>query len=200
MLFRAPERVISLGDQKKVWAYDPRTKTWHTYKAPKGVNVDTQTSTSGRFIALRVSGEPIAEVAVFSTKTGKWNRQALVEPARTREVYPLLGNNYVAYLIGRHAYAFSNVTGKWCPHALNPAGKEPYIHIQFVNFIMYWDNRSIHAFSALTGTWETMEIEKGTSPQTLQGPSDTALVFNGSRLYSFDPKKAHFEKVKADED
>ena len=75
--FQAPPRVIALGDQKKIWAYEPRTKTWHTYNAPNGVTVNSEAPRSGRFVALTVSGEPILEIAVFSSKTGRWMRQAL---------------------------------------------------------------------------------------------------------------------------
>jgi hypothetical protein len=199
--FEAPGRVIALGDLQKIWAHDPKTKTWHTYKAPKGVRVEPQMSRPGSLVALKFSGEPITEVAAFSAKSGKWSRQALVELPTDKDVFPFLGNNYAVYAIGRHLYAFSSVTGKWAQQVLTEPA-QVYIQNNGANAITYWNTRSLHAFSGLTGTWATMDLEKGTIARfTIHpGPSGTMLVMNGSLLYSYDPKKGHFEEVKADED
>ena len=80
----APDPVITLGDSKRIWAYDPDTKSWHTYKAPEGIMISPSITQSRRLVALNMDGqlgEPIKEVAVFSPKVGKWSRQALAEPA-----------------------------------------------------------------------------------------------------------------------
>jgi hypothetical protein len=55
-------------------------------------------------------------------------------------------------------------------------------------------------FSALTGTWETLEMEQGVRASAETGPSGTALVVGGSRLYSFDAKTGHFQEVPSQED
>ena len=203
--FQTPERVIVLGDRGKVWAYGPKTKSWHTYTAPKGVTIQTAASNNSRWsdlVALRFFGEPIAEIAVFSKKAEKWIRQPLAEPARVTEVTPDLQKTYAVYLTGRHAYAFSAVTGRWSQQALKEPGQDPYIRYTGPGYAIYRDRRSIHAFSPLKGIWKTMEVEKGAAAQLgLQaGPSNTALIVNGSRLYSYDPRKAEFEEVKANED
>jgi RNA polymerase sigma factor (sigma-70 family) len=198
--FEAPQRVTALGDIHKIWAYDPKSKTWHTYTAPKGVTIHSATSRSGQLVALMLSGEPILEIAVFAAKTGKWSRQALAEPAPIRNVEPVLGNNYAVYLLGRHAYAFSNATGKWSEQSFKEPGQQPYIQIAGRGFAIYHDSRSIYAFSASNGTWQTMEVEQGTSAQLEAGPANTVLIVNGGRLYSYDPNKARFEEVKTNED
>ena len=108
--------------------------------------------------------------------------------------------NYAVYMIGRHAYAFSNTTGKWSEQALREPGQDPYIQFDGPSFTIYYDSRTIHAFSAVKGTWQTMDLEKGAKVQPSPGPSDTALFVNGSRLYSYDPRKAQFEEVKTVED
>jgi hypothetical protein len=199
--YEAPRRVIALGDQTKIWAYDPRTKTWHTYKAPLGVRVDPEITRSGSLVAPRFSGESITEVAAFSAKAGKWSRQALVELPTVKDISPFMGNNYAVYAIGNHLYAYSSVTGKWNHQALTEPA-QVYVQNNGANGIMYWSSRSIHAFSSLTGTWATMDLEKGKiAERPMQmGPSGTTLVVNGSRLYSYDPAKGQFEGVKADED
>jgi RNA polymerase sigma factor (sigma-70 family) len=197
--FESPARVIALGHLKKIWAFAPETETWHTYKAPEGVTVESHISSAGDFVALKVSGEPITEVAVFSIMIGKWSRQALLEPATTREVTPILGNDFTVYFIGRRVYAFSAVTGTWSQQTLEIGSLAPSMY-NGSSCAIYHDSRGLHAFSSLTGTWETMEVEKGAQARIERGPSNTVLIVNGSRLYSFAPNHAHFEEIKADED
>jgi hypothetical protein len=45
-----------------------------------------------------------------------------------------------------------------------------------------------------------MEVEEGAMAQIQQGPSDSVLIVNGDRLYSFAPNRAHFREIKAAED
>jgi len=201
--FQTPERAIVLGDQTKVWAYGPKTKSWHTYTASKGVSIQIGASNSSRWsdlVALRFFGEPIAEIAVFSKKAEKWIRQPLAEPALGKELSPFLQKTYAVYLTGRHAYVFSEVTGTWSQQALKEPGQDPFIQSTSPGYAIYHDSRTVHAFSAVKGTWKTMEVEKGAAAQIHAGPAKTALIVNGSRLYSYDPRKADFEEVKADED
>ncbi len=203
--FQTPERVIVLGDRSKVWAYGPKTKSWHTYTAHKGITIQPIFGNGSRWsglVALSYSGEPIDEIAVFSKKSEKWIRLPLAEPALGKELSPLVQQNYAIYLTGRHAYAFSAVTGKWSQQALKEPGQDPYIRSGGPHYTIYHDSRTIHAFSPLKGTWKTMEVEKGAIAQVqLQaGPANTALIVNGSRLYSYDPRKAEFEEVQANED
>ena len=68
------------------------------------------------------------------------------------------------------------------------------------DFALYTSGRRAYAFSALTGTWETLDVEEGATAVGMKGPSHTALVVGGSRLYSFDPKAARFQEVEAEED
>ena len=119
---------------------------------------------------------------------------------RGKELSPLATKAYAIYLTGRHAYAFSAVTGKWTQQALKEPGPDPFIQSSGPSYAIYHDSRSIHAFSAVTGTWKTMEVEKGTSAQLHDGPANTVIIVNGSRLYSYDPRKADFEEIKATED
>jgi RNA polymerase sigma factor (sigma-70 family) len=196
-MFEASRPVITTGDSRKIWAYNPDTNTWHTYKAPEGVSVSE--IRFPRLIALNLTGESIKEVAVFSTKTGKWSRQPLAEPATTNSVQPLLRSDYAVYIIDRHAYAFSAVTGKWSQVTLEMRNMVPLIDGDFQSFMMLRDAQNMHAYSALTGTWQTMKTERGMG-HPLAGPSGTAIVVNGGRLYSFDPRKAQFEEVKAEDE
>jgi RNA polymerase sigma factor (sigma-70 family) len=203
-LFQAPEPIVSLANsgQTKVWAYNPETKTWHTYTAPKGVTIYYQHEPLQQLIALGVVGEQVTEIAAFSAKAGKWSRQPLSEPIKG-QVYPIGRGNHIAlYLIGRHAYAFSSLTGKWSHQALSEVADVRFAGNPLVadEFAVYTDGRHVHGFSARTGTWETLEVEEGARAHTEKGPSGTALVVGGSRLYSFDGKTGHFQEVQSTED
>jgi RNA polymerase sigma factor (sigma-70 family) len=196
--FYAPEPVIVMGSSDRLWAYNPDTKSWHTYKAPEGISVSAVHF--GRLVALKLTGESIKEVAAFSTKTGKWSRHPLAEPATVNEVSPSLKSDYAVYVIDRHAYAFSAVTGKWSQVTLETREMMPGIAYDFPRLMMFKDTQNIHAYSALTGTWQTMKLEGALGHDPVAGPSGTALVVNGGRLYSFDPEQARFEEVKAEEE
>jgi RNA polymerase sigma factor (sigma-70 family) len=203
-LYEAPKPILALtnSSQTKVWAYNPETKTWHTYTTPKGVTIYYQHEPSQQLIALGVIGEQITEIAAFSVKAGKWSRQALSEPIKG-QVYPMGRGKHIAlYLIGRHAYAFSSLTGKWSHQALSKAADLRFAGNPLVadDFAVYTDNHSVHGFSAQTGTWETLQVEEGAGARTEPGPSGTALVVGGSRLYSFDARTGHFQEVQSTED
>ena len=45
-----------------------------------------------------------------------------------------------------------------------------------------------------------MKVEGKTGPFPLRGPDGTALVVNGGRLYSYDPRQGQFEEVKAEDE
>ena len=80
---RHAEPLLAFSSQTKAWVYDPETKIWHAYTAPKGVQVyQVSPSPSRDFVVLGLYGEAVTEVAAFSVKTGRWIRQALIEPAR----------------------------------------------------------------------------------------------------------------------
>jgi RNA polymerase sigma factor (sigma-70 family) len=203
-LFEAPKPILALANSSgtKVWAHNPETKTWHTYTAPKGVTIWYQNEPSQQLIALRVIGEQITEIAAFSVKAGKWSRQALSEPVKG-QVNPIGRSNHIAlYLIGCHAYAFSSLTGKWTHQALSEAADLRFAGNPLVagEFAVYTDGRRVYGFSAVMGTWETLEVEEGARASTEEGPSGTALVVAGSRLYSFDAKTGHFQEVPSEED
>ena len=195
-----PEPVITLGDSKKIWAYDPGNKKWHTYTAPEGLRITPQIYNARRLVALTIEGQPINEVAVFSTKLGKWSRQALAEPATFAKLDAFVQDDYAAYLCDRHVYVFSAVTGKWSQQTLERKRMPPYIGLNVRSLLMLQDEQSIHAYSAITGTWQTLKAEGRDANNPRQGPGGTALVMNGGRLYSFDPKVGRFEEVKADEE
>ena len=200
---QTPERVIVLGDRSKIWAYGPKTKSWHTYTAHKGVTIQPVFGNGSRWsglVALDYSGEPIDEIAVFSKKAEKWIRQPLAEPAFGKALSAFVQQNYAVYLTGRHAYAFSAVTGTWSQQALKAPDRDPFIQTTTPSYAIFHDSRTIHAFSPMKGIWKTMEVEKGGSAHLQAGPANTALIVNGSRLYSYDPRKAEFEEVKANED
>jgi len=208
-LYQAPDPIIAFIDASgTAWAHDPQTKTWHTYKPPKGVNVNEyrgRPPVARDFAPLAVHGDQITEIAAFSVKAGKWSRQALIEPAKGN-VYPIVvGNHLAVYLIARHAYAFSSLTGKWSLQALSEPAPERFaspIYNPLVvdNSAVYAAGRHAYAFSALTGTWDTLEAEEGATMWPMKGPSDTALVVGGSRLYSFDAKTGHFREVQPEDD
>jgi hypothetical protein len=190
--YQALEPILAMDDPShaKVWAYNSETKAWHTYTAPKGVKV-SQTGTGSPLVALVVQGEPITEVAAYSVKAGRWARQALIEPARNA-IYPVVGNHLAAYFVGRHAYAFSSLTGKWSQQALNEAAPEDLcnsgVHLQVSyllighDFMIYISGRSVYAFNAATGIWDTIDLGEGAETQAAHGPSDTALIVGGGRL------------------
>ncbi len=196
----AQEPVITLGDSKKIWAYDPGKKTWHTYTAPEGLRITPQFLNSRHLVALIIEGQPIKEVAVFSTKLGKWSRQPLVEPATFAKVEALVQEDYAAYVMDHRVYAFSEVTGKWSQQTLEHKRMPPSISLNIFCLLMLQDEQSIHAYSAITGTWQTLKVEGRIANYPYEGPGGTALVVNGGRLYSFDPKVGRFEEVKADEE
>ena len=206
-LFAAPKPILTLGNssQTKVWAYHPETKTWHTYTAPKGVQAVYYGKPTADLVAPGFSGEQITEIAVFSAKAGKWSRQALSEPVKG-QFSPIGGSTHlVLYLSGRHAYAFSSLTGKWSHQALSETadarfGGNPLVADDFAVYTDYFKGRHVYGFSALTGTWEMLEVEEGPSSQAEKGPSGTALVVGGSRLYSFDAKTGHFQEAPSKED
>jgi RNA polymerase sigma factor (sigma-70 family) len=198
--FDTQEPVITLGDSKRIWAYDPGRKKWHTYTAPEGLRITPRFSNSRRLVAVMIEGQPINEVAVFSTKVGKWSRQALAEPATFAMIDAFLQDDYAAYVIDRHVYAFSAVTGKWSQQTLERKRKPPNINFSFHSLLMLQDEQSIHAYSAITGTWQTLKAEGRNPDNPRVGPGGTALVVNGGRLYSFDPQVGRFEEVKADEE
>ena len=137
-IFSAPEPVISTGDSHIIWAYNPDTKSWHTYKAPAGVRAYAVQS-GGRLVAVRLTGESIEEVAAFSTTAGKWSRQALAEPASGNEVNPTLNVGYVVYVIDWHVYAFSAVTGTWSQVTLEKSKMAPNINYEFPQCMMVQD-------------------------------------------------------------
>ena len=199
-LFDAPEPIITLGDSKRIWAYDPGKKKWHTYSAPEGLRITPQLLNSRRLVALEIEGQPITEVAVFSTKLGKWSRQPLAEPATFAKVNALVQEDYAAYVMEHHVYAFSAVTGKWSQQAMEHKRKPPNISLNIRSLLMLQDEQSIHAYSAITGTWQTLKAEGRITNYPSEGPGGTALVVNGGRLYSFDPKVGRFDEVKADEE
>ncbi len=201
--FDAPEPVITLGDSKRIWAYDPDRKSWHSYKAPEGIMISPRIGQSRRLVALimdRQLGEPINEVAVFSTKVGKWSRQALAEPATLFKADAFLQDNYAAYVIDSHVYAFSAVTGKWSQQTLELKRMAPNTSFNTRSLLMVQDEQSIHAYSAITGTWQTLKVEGRNADSPHVGPGGTALVVNGGRLYSFDPQVGRFDEVKADDE
>ena len=144
--FNAPEPVITLGDPKRIWAYDPDKKSWHTYKAPDGVNISSIIAQSHRLVALRMEGDPIEEIAVFSAKLGKWSRQALAEPASSTKVEPLLQNNYALYVIDQQVYAFSALTGKWSPQMIEKQRRSLNINTNFHSLAILQDDKSVHAY------------------------------------------------------
>ena len=102
-----PGKIIAVVDidRAKVWALDLRDRTWHTYKALAGTKVspflppperrdldptslphvrrdrDATASGEGGFVALKVEGTNITEIAAYSAKSGDWVRQALHRPA-----------------------------------------------------------------------------------------------------------------------
>ena len=146
--FRASPAALApalvLGGGTKIWAYAPKTRSWHTYTARKGVSVQTVTSNNGHradLVALSYSGGPITEVAVFSKEAGKWIRQTLADPAPIREIRPLVGTSYAVYMVGRQAYAFSAVTGTWSKQALKEPGDDPYIQFGGSSYAFYYDSR-----------------------------------------------------------
>jgi hypothetical protein len=192
--------VITLGDSKRIWAYDPGKKTWHTYMAPGGPRITPRISNSRRLVAVMIERQPINEVAAFSTKVGKWSRQALVEPATFAKINAFLQDNDVAYLVDRHVYDFRAMTGKWSQQTLERKGEPPNINFSYHSLLMIQDEQSIHAYSAITGTWQTLKAEGRNPDNPREGPGGTALVVNGGRLYSFDPQVGRFEEVKADEE
>jgi len=206
--FQAPDPIIAFRDASgTAWAHDPKTKTWHTYKAHKGVNVSLKTGRweeAREFVTLSVHGDPITEIAAFSVKAGKWSRQALIEPAKG-DVYPIIvSNQFAVYFIARHAYAFSSLTGKWSLQALSEPASAPFAlpfnPLVGDGFALYAAGRRAYAFSSLTGTWNTLEVEEGATARPMKGPSNTALVVGGSRVYSFDAKTGHFQEVQSTED
>ncbi len=197
--FAAPGPVIAIGDSQKIWAYNPGTKSWHIYKSPAGVRMSPVQS-GGRLVAVHFTGESIKEVAAFSTKTGKWSRQALAEPASGNDVSPTLNGGYAVYVIDWHVYAFSAYTGTWSQVALEKSKLAPNIDYDFPQCMMVQDAKNIHAYSARTGTWQSMKVDGNTGSFPLQGPDGTALVVNGGRLYSYDPKQGQFEEVKAQDE
>ena len=201
--FRTPEHVIVLGDRSKIWAYGPKSKSWHTYTAHKGVTIRGEASNAKRWselVAPSFFGERIDEIAVFSKRAEKWIRQPLAEPVLGKEFWSVLQQLYAVYLTGRHAYAFSAVTGTWSQQALKEPDEDPFIQTTGPGYVIFHDSHIIHAFSALNGNWKSMEVEKGAAAQLEAGPGNTALIVNGSRLFSYDPVKGDFEEVKANED
>ena len=192
--------VITLGDSKRIWAYDPGNKKWHTYTAPEGLRITPQIYNARRLVALTIEGQPIKEVAVFSTKLGKWSRQALAEPAKFAKLDAFVQDDFAAYLSGRHVYAFSAVTGKWSQQTLEYKRMPPNVSFTVRNLLIVQDEQSIHAYSAITGTWQTLKAEGRNLDNPREGPGGTALVVNGGRLYSIDPKVGRFDEVKADEE
>jgi hypothetical protein len=212
--YQAPEPILAIDDsnQTKVWVHNPETKTWHTYTGPKGVKVfQAGLGYSPDLVALVIVGEPITEVAAFSVKPGKWIRQALIEPTK-KGLFPVVSHHLAAYFIGRHAYAFSSLTGTWSQQALNEPAPEGLCHsglgVQYSfpslllgsGFMVYTAGRHAYAFSALTGNWEVLDMEQGATASASSGTSGTAVVSGGGRLYSFDPKTGHFQKIEAIED
>jgi RNA polymerase sigma factor (sigma-70 family) len=195
---------------KKAWAYNPETGTWHTYEAPKGIRITSYDSRSD-FLVLSVTadaGEPVTELAVFSTKGGKWIRHALSDPTKMG-AHPLIGKHLAVYLIGRHAYAFSALTGTWSHQVLSePApellynGRIPRERQPIVSddFLAYTDGRGAYCFSAVTGTWDTLTVGEGVSVWSTPGPTGSALVVKGDRLFSFDLQAGRLREVEAKEE
>jgi RNA polymerase sigma factor (sigma-70 family) len=212
--YQAPERIDVIDDSSKtkVWARNPETKAWHTYKAPKGVIVFQHgEGTSRDFIALGAIGEAITEVAAFSIKSGKWVRQVLTEPAQ-KDLYPVTTGHVAAYFIGRHAYAFSSLTGQWSHQTLNEPASEAICHrlpYQLVavsypllgsEWMIYTAGHRAYAFSALTGKWEVLDMKQGATARASFVASGVALVNGEDRLYSFDPKTGRFQEIEAVDD
>ncbi len=182
----------------------PRPRPGIRTQLPKAFRSAYYSKPTADLVALGFSGKQITEIAVFSAKAGKWSRQALSEPVKG-QFGPTVGTHLALYLSGRHAYAFSSSTGRWSHQALSEAadvrfGGNPLVADDFAVYTDYVDGRHVYGFSALTGTWETLEVEEGTSSRAEKGPSGTALVVGGSRLYSFDAKTGHFQEVPSKED
>jgi RNA polymerase sigma factor (sigma-70 family) len=200
-VYQAAEPLLAFSNQTKAWVYNSETKTWHAYTAPQGVQFYDSPSPSREFVALGLYGAVIAEVAAFSVKSGRWIRHPLIEPARGG-LAPFMSNHLAAYFVGRHAYAFSSLTGKWSTQVLSEPvqqGIAPAL-LQGDGFMVHTAGRHAYAFSAQKGNWAVLEMEQGGTAAAHSGPSGTALVSGGDRLYSFDPKTGQFQEIKAIED
>jgi RNA polymerase sigma factor (sigma-70 family) len=186
--------VVADPDQAKVWAYSPKTKTWHTYKAPEGVKVFPFASND--LAALAVRGERVTEIAAFPVGAKQWNRQALSEPAKG-EFHPTIHNDFAIYTIGHHAYAFSARTGTWSRQDLDEVEGQPSPLVAS-GFALYLVGHHAYAFSAETGRWEAMDFKDRVKRVPQQGPDGMMLFLVGNRLYTFDPRTGHFRDVESD--
>jgi RNA polymerase sigma factor (sigma-70 family) len=201
-VFEAREPIRAFSNQTKAWAYNPETKTWHTYTAPKGVQVyELSQNPREDFVVVGLSGEVITEVAAFSINSGRWIRHTLTEPARVG-LAPIISTHLAAYFVGRHVYAFSSLTGKWSTQILSEPvqrGIGPEVW-HGDGFMVHAAGRHAYAVIAETGNWTVLEMEKGATAAAHPGPSGTTLVSGGDRLYTVDPKTGQFHEIKAIED
>jgi RNA polymerase sigma factor (sigma-70 family) len=108
---------------------------------------------------LRGSG--YTQVAIFDVGRASWSIQNLVEPSE-KDVYPLIRNKVAMYVLGRHVYAYSALTGTWDTLSLderllrdsmnpNTAGSSPPFNMLSVS-----QQGRLHIFTADQGRWETV--------------------------------------------
>jgi hypothetical protein len=148
-------------NRDRIVAYSTHSGASKAYRAPKGVRIVPITSQS--VIALDMTGEEIAQVAVFSAKTSKWYPIDLKEPAR-RQAQPIVGEGLVAYYVGRRAYAFSDEAERWDVLELSEgAVAVPIVSSTYAT--VEHDGR-LYVFSAKTGTWAEASPKDDDTPGT----------------------------------
>ena len=95
-----------------------------------------------------------------------------------------MSNDLAAYFVGRHAYAFSSLTGKWSTQVLSEPVRRRILVLALLRgdgFVIHTAGRHAYAFSARTGNWAVLEMEQGAAAAAHSGPSGTALVSGGDR-------------------
>ena len=160
-------------DREKVWAMDPKVRTWHTYKALPGTKVrpffpssepekaGAAPTSGGSFVALRVESMNITEIAAYSPRSGNWVRQVLHEPANGEAVPVASDELFVLYRLGGHAYAFSALTGAWDSVDLGIVSGPRVERLGVPGMAIVKGSGPLLAYDARTGRVKKKDVELG---------------------------------------
>jgi hypothetical protein len=155
-LIERPTIIATTTPQRdRILAYSTEQGGWQSYRIPVGVKFTPIASDNA--LALYLTGNSIAEVAVFSVRSGVWNKQMLKVPA-TDKLEPFMTPQIVLYGTGRWVYAYSAETNTWDALELGWDG-EVSARLSAAENVLVEDvhSKELSIFAPRIGRWATIK-------------------------------------------
>jgi hypothetical protein len=108
------------------------------------------------FLALRITGKAISQIAVFDLKHGRWSTQNLREPVELAD--PLVADSSAAYKLGRYVYAFSALTSRWDMLELPEHGVTASVAASG-NTFSFRAGSHLWEFDGASGRWHVIDFD-----------------------------------------